>query len=39
MAAYGIIAYEYLDSQGNVQQTTFGDVNNLSSIFPRHSCR
>jgi hypothetical protein len=32
LAVYGIIEFEYLDAQGNTQQTTFGDVNNLSNV-------
>ena len=28
---WGIIEYEYMDSNGNIQQASFGDVNNLSN--------
>lgn len=33
-AAFGIIEIEFLDDQGQTQQTTFGDITNLSSIHP-----
>jgi hypothetical protein len=35
LAGFAIIEFESLDSQGQVQRTTFGDVNNLANISPQ----
>jgi hypothetical protein len=32
--AFGIIEIEFVDDQGQTQQTTFGDVTNLSNVSP-----
>jgi hypothetical protein len=34
MAAFGIIELDFLDDNGNFQQTQFGDITNLSSVEP-----
>ncbi len=34
MTAFGVIEIEYLDGNGNLQQTTYGDVSNLGNVSP-----
>jgi hypothetical protein len=36
LAGLGIIEIEFLDAQGQMQQTTFGDVNNLNNVIPEN---
>jgi hypothetical protein len=36
LAGYGIIEYEYLDSNGKVQQVQIADPSNLNDVIPEY---
>jgi hypothetical protein len=36
LAGYGIIEYEYVDSNGQVQQVQIADPSNLSNVIPEY---